>query len=370
MTSREFHLPDLGEGLQEAEIIAWHVHPGDHVVENQPLVSVETDKAVVDIPSPRSGHIEKLLGKPGEVVSVGALLVTFKDGGDADTGTVAGQLPGVDTAGRASSAKANEGVIPPAKPQAIPAARKLARELGVDLETLTGTGPQGAITREDVQRAAGARTDDWQPFRGPRRSMAENMARAGSEVVPATVTGWADVSAWFRQQPPLLRLVLGVLHACAAEPALNGHFDAARLARRADSRIHLGIATETEDGLLVPVLHDALDQPAQTLASVLESLLQQARQRTLAPEQLRGATITLSNFGAVGGEHAAMMVMPPQVAIIGAGRIYPRPWVVDDSIEIRPLLPVSVSIDHRAVTGVEATRFMNAMIEHLQLPDY
>jgi len=254
--------------------------------------------------------------------------------------------------------------------RAVPAARQLAAELGLDLETITATGPKGTITREDVQRAADTGANDWQPFRGARRSMAENMARAGREVVPASVTGRADASAWFGRQSPLLRLVLGVLHACREEPALNCHFDAARMARRAHSQVHLGVATETEDGLLVPVLHDASGLPAQTLASTLETLLQQADQRTLAPEQLRGATITLSDFGAIGGEHATMVVMPPQVAIVGAGRIGPRPWAVDDRIEVRPVLPLSVSIDHRAVTGVEATRFMNALIEHLQRPDY
>jgi pyruvate dehydrogenase E2 component (dihydrolipoamide acetyltransferase) len=370
MTSRKFYLPDLGEGLQEAEIVTWHVRPGDRVVENQPLVSVETDKAVVDIPSPRSGRIEALMGNPGDRVSVGALLVTFDEGDEVDTGTVAGSLPGADAARTAPGAKAGKRDISPERVRAIPAARQLATTLDLELEKITATGPGGIVTLEDVQRAAGTCGDEWQTLHGLRRSMAENMARAGREAVPATVTGWADAGAWFGRHPPLLRLVLGVLHACAEEPALNCHFDPAKMARRPHGQVHLGIATETGDGLLVPVLHNAGDQPAQDIQSLLGLLKQQAEDRTLPTDQLRGATITLSNFGAVGAEHAAMVVLPPQVAIVGAGRIGRRPWVVEDHVEARPVVPLSITVDHRAVTGAEATRFMNALIEHLQLPDY
>lgn len=385
MTAREFHLPDLGEGLQEAEIIAWHVHPGDRVVENQPLLSVETDKAVVDIPSPRSGRIEELLGSPGERVSVGALLVAFDDSAAVDTGTVAGSLPGAGTAPE-SPGKPQKADTPdtPGQPadnaaqpdaaattvRAIPAARRLAGELGLDLETIRATGPGGVITREDVERAAPVENGNWQELRGLRRSMAENMARAGREVVPATVTGWADVSAWFGRHPPLLRLALGVVHACEKEPALNSHFDGGRIARRANARVDLGIAMEIDEGLLVPVLRDAGGQTGQSLAAQLESLEQKAEQRALTPDELRGATITLSNFGSTDGEFAAMVVMPPQVAIVGAGHIARRPWAVEDRVEVRPVLPLSLTIDHRAVTGVEATRFLGALVNHLQLPDY
>jgi pyruvate dehydrogenase E2 component (dihydrolipoamide acetyltransferase) len=369
MNSREFRLPDLGEGLQEAEIVCWHVRPGDRVVENQPLLSVETDKAVVEIPSPRSGRVEQLLAGPGDRVAVGTVLVTFDDGATVDTGTVAGSLPVGDTPS-STGASAEEREVASARVRAIPAARQLAKELGLDIDRISATGPGGTITREDVQRSAVDDGKGWQPLRGVRRSMAENMARAGREVVPASVTDWADTSAWFGRHPPLLRLVLGVIHACAAEPALNCHFDAGQMARRPSSQVHLGVAIETGDGLLVPVLRDAAGQPAPTLASLLESLHKQAEQRKLSPDELRGATITLSNFGAIGGEHAAMVVMPPQVAIVGAGRISRRPWAVDDRIETLPVLPLSLSIDHRAVTGVEAARFMRALIEHLQLPDY
>ena len=231
MMTGEFRLPDLGEGLQEAEIVSWHVHPGDRVVENQPLVSIETDKAVVDIPSPRSGRIGELLGKPGERISVGAVLFTFDDGDTVDTGTVAGSLPGASTARNAPREKAKQRESSPERVRVIPAARHLANTLNLDLAKITATGPGGIVTLEDVQQAATTDTDDWQVLRGVRRSMAENMARAGREVVPATVTGWADVSAWFGQQPPLLRLVLAVVSACAREPALNCHFDSAKMAR-------------------------------------------------------------------------------------------------------------------------------------------
>jgi pyruvate dehydrogenase E2 component (dihydrolipoamide acetyltransferase) len=370
MMTGEFRLPDLGEGLQEAEIVSWHVHPGDRVVENQPLVSIETDKAVVDIPSPRSGRIGELLGKPGERISVGAVLFTFDDGDTVDTGTVAGSLPGASTARNAPREKAKQRESSPERVRVIPAARHLATTLNLDLAKITATGPGGTVTLEDVQHAANTDTGDWQVLRGVRRSMAENMARAGREVVPATVTGWADVSAWFGQQPPLLRLVLAVVSACAQEPALNCHFDSAKMARRPHTQVNLGIATETGDGLLVPVLHNAAEHTAKDVSSRLETLKQLAETRTLAADQLRGATITLSNFGMVGAEHAAMVVLPPQVAIVGTGRISRRPWAVEERVEVRPLVPVSITVDHRAVTGAEATRFINALIENLQLPDY
>lgn len=370
MTTREFYLPDLGEGLQEAEIISWHVHPGDRVVENQPLVSIETDKAVVDIPSPRSGRIGELLGKPGDRMSVGALLFTFDDGDTVDTGTVAGSLPGANTGRNAPGTQAKQHEISPQRIRAIPAARHLATTLDLDLAKITPTGPDSVVTLEDVQHAANIDTNNWQVLRGVRRSMAENMARAGREVVPATVTGWADASAWFGQHPPLLRLVLAAVSACAQEPALNCHFDSANMARRTHTQVNLGIATETEDGLVVPVLHNVAQHTPEEVSSLLESLKQQAETRTLAADQLRGATITLSNFGMLGAEHAAMVVLPPQVAIVGTGKISRRPWVVEERVEIRPLVPVSITVDHRAVTGAEAARFINALIKNLQLPDY
>ena len=370
MSEAQFLLPDLGEGLQEAEIVCWHVQPGDRVVENQPLVSVETDKAVVEIPSPRGGRIAQLLAEPGARLAVGEVLVLFDEGEAEDSGTVAGSLPTVDS--HVTTATVTE-VRPPvggARVRAMPAARQLAAELGLDLANVSGSGPDGIITREDVERSAGATQEGWQAIGGVRRSMAENMARAGREVVPATVTGWADAGAWFTRQPPLLRLVLAVAHACAEEPALNCHFDAGRMALRHNPHVHLGIAMETRHGLLVPVLRNAADQDAQTLASQLEPLQRQAQERSLPPEQLRGATITLSNFGAVGGEHAAMVVTPPQVAIVGAGRISRQPRVVEDRVEVRPVLPLSVTIDHRAVTGIEAARFLGALVEHLQRPEF
>jgi len=366
MSATEFHLPDLGEGLREAEIVHWHVQPGDHVVENQPLVSVETDKAVVEIPSPRGGRIARLAAGAGDRLQVGALLVVFDAGVHADTGTVVGELP---ESGEPKPVPAPVVHAAMGKTRAMPAARKLAAEAGVDLAALAGTGPDGVITREDVDRAVTGNADDWEPLTGVRRSMAENMARAGRQTVPATVTGWADAGEWFRRQSPLPRLVLAVAHAALQVPALNCHFDDRRPARRFNPGVHLGIAMETDDGLLVPVLRDAHSATPETIATALADLEQRAASRSLAPAELRGATISLSNFGAAGGEHAAMVVLPPQVAIVGAGRIGERLRVVDGHIAVRPLLPLSVTIDHRAVTGVEAARFLAALIAHLEQPE-
>ena len=194
--SEIFTLPDLGEGLQEAEIVAWHVAEGDHVVADQPLVSVETEKAVVEIPSPRAGRIARLMGAVGDIVKTGAPLVAFAEGPAADTGAVVGELPGAE-ARREPAEKKTAG----ARVKAAPAVRALARRLGVDLAAVVPSGPQGRVTRADVERAAGAAAAEEagapeEPLRGPRRAMARNMARARAEVAHATLTDEADIEAW------------------------------------------------------------------------------------------------------------------------------------------------------------------------------
>ncbi|HUZ75397.1 MAG TPA: dihydrolipoamide acetyltransferase family protein [Stellaceae bacterium] len=358
-------LPDLGEGLQEAEIVAWHVAEGDHVVADQPLVSVETDKAVVEVPAPQSGRIARLIGKPGDRVKVGTPLVMFEEGAHPDTGTVVGEL-GAKPPEVAPVVAAAPSAARPVT--ASPAVRALARERSVDLAQISGTGPDGAITREDVERAASSPGSAiaGAPLTGVRRTMAVNMARAHAEVVPATLWDDADVEAWWAATADVsVRLVRAIASACAAVPALNVRYDGKSMRRELRSRIDLGIAVDTEDGLLVPVLRDVGHSRPGDLRQKLDELKAAARARRLAPADLRDPTITLSNFGTIGGRQAALVILPPQVAIIGAGRISAQAVPRNGSVAFRHILPLSLTFDHRAVTGGEAARFLAAMIDDL-----
>ena len=348
----QFLLPDLGEGLQEAEIVAWHVGEGDRVVTDQPLVSVETDKAVVDIPAPHSGRIARLLAKAGQRVAVGAALVEFAEASAPDAGAVVGSLEAPAPAQRVSGVRA------------APAARGLAQRLGVDLSSVTGSGPHGLVTMADVERAAGGGASE---LSGVRRAMAQRMATAQAVVVPASIGEWADIDHWAdRHQDITVRLARAIAAACAAEPALNAAYDGDRLTRRLNARVNLGIATDTPDGLMVPVLENVGERGAEDLRRGLDLLKADVHARKVPPEHLRGQTITLSNFGMMTGCFAQMVVVPPQVAIIGAGRLRAQPVAVAGQVAIRRRLPISLTFDHRAVTGGEAARFLAALIADLE----
>ena len=360
-----FSLPDLGEGLHEAEIVAWHVAEGDHVVADQPLVSVETEKAVVEVPSPHAGRIARLLAKVHDRVKVGSAIVEFEEGPHPDTGTVVGEiLPG-------PQAPAAQRTPPLARStgMASPAVRALARERNVDLGIVTGHGPGGAITREDVEAvaAAGVATSSGETLQGARRTMAINMARAHAEVVPATLFEEADVEAWWSTAADVtVRLIRAIAAGCAGVPALNAWFDGHALIRRVLPRIDLGIAVDTESGLIVPVLRDIADREPGQLRRDLDALISAVRTRSVALADLRNPTITLSNFGTIAGRHAALVVVPPQVAIIGAGRIAPHAVPAHKGPVFRHRLPLSLTFDHRAATGGDAARFLKAMTDDLQ----
>lgn len=290
---RVFNLPDLGEGLQEAAVVEWHVKPGDTLAADQTMVSVETDKAIVEVPAPFDGRVEKLYAAPGDTVHVGAPLIGF-DGTNDDTGTVVGVLSEV---------------------KATPAVRSLARSLSVDLATVKGTGPGGVATSEDVKQAARGG--------GLRRAMAKNMATAHAAVVPVTLTDDADIEHWPQGTKPLARLARAIVAACRAEPGLNAWYEDD--SRKIFQEVHLGIAVDLPDGLLVPVLSNA-----EKSLDGLDELIRKARNRSLSPNGLRGATITLSNFGSIGARYATPLVVPPTVAIVGAGRISRQPVVTAD----------------------------------------
>ena len=356
---RVFALPDLGEGLQDAEIVAWHVAEGDHVVADQPLVSVETDKAVVEIPSPWAGRIGRLLAALHTRLPVGAPLVEFAGQAGPDTGTVVGHLMDPVPAQPASAAVSSIPMPPAApRPLAMPAVRALAESLGVDLAKITGSGPNGEILRADVEHAGAT---GGEALHGVRRAMALRMAEAGRAVVPATVTEEADVEPWPAKTPMAARLVLALAAACRAEPSLNAAYDGQALTRRLNLEIHIGIAVDTPDGLIVPVLRHAETLDLAAAAQAVEQLKEAVRARRAGPETLLGATISLSNFGPFGGRFASLVVVPPQVAILGAGRTYRRVVASNGQFAARRVLPLSLTFDHRAVSGGEAMRFLVAV---------
>ena len=363
--THQFTLPDLGEGLEEAEIVTWLVNEGDHVVANQPLVSVETDKAVVEIPSPWSGTIARRFGAKGDLVKVGAALVEFSEGAEVDTGTIVGEVQRSEPAPRELEAPA-----PVRGFQVLPAIRALARKLDVDLNLVQGSGPSGMITRADVERAARSLTEAGpaEPLKGMRRAMAQRMAVAHAQVVPTTVTDEVNIDAWSKGADLTIRLVQAIAAACKAEPSLNAWYNSEAGERRLLSRVDVGIAVDLEGGLIVPVLRNVGERGSADLRAGLDRMRADAAARSIPPEELRGATITLSNFGMISGRFASLVVVPPQVAIIGAGRAEQRVVVDQDHQVIRRMLPLSLTFDHRVVTGGEAARFLAALKSTLAQP--
>ncbi len=376
---RTFLLPDLGEGLHEAEIVTWHVSVGDSVVADQPLVAVETDKAVVEIPAPWAGRIARLHGEPGELVETGTPLVDFEEAGQVqEFSGIVGSLPdGAEPEDAAGAAVRS--ATPPPRPavrvggivQAPPAVRALAKRLGVDLSEVVPSGPGGLATAADVERAARAPSEEtaYEPLRGPRRAMADSMTRSGAEVVPATITDEADVDAWTPGTGATVRLVRAIVAGCRAEPSLNAWLETGATGRRVHSQVDLGIAVDSPEGLFVPVMRGADTLDGAAVRARLDELIASVRDRSIAVEDLRGATITLSNFGSLGGRHAVLVVVPPQVAILGAGRATMRPVAVDGQPVVHRVLPVSLTVDHRAVAGGEAARFLAAVVADLESPD-
>ncbi|MBX8502302.1 dihydrolipoamide acetyltransferase family protein [Pseudomonas lijiangensis] len=364
-----FKLPDLGEGLQEAEVVQWHIKEGDTVRADQLVVSVETAKAIVDIPAPYDGVVAKLFGGDGDVLHVGEPLMAFE--GEGDAGTVVGRLEGGGSqddqfcVGAAPSTREHLSV------KATPAVRQLARQLGIELNALTGSGNNGLITRADVERAAQVERDRFggQRLRGVRRSMALNMAKSHAEVVPVTIFGDADLHRWAQARDPLIRLGKAMAEACKVEPVLNSWFDGKSLSIKQHETLNLGIAVDTPDGLFVPVLRDVGNRSAADLKEGMSRLRADVKARSIPPQEMMGATITLSNFGTLFGRYANPIVVPPQVAIIGAGGIREEPVAMNGEVVIHPILPLSLTFDHRAVTGGEAARFFKALVDELEKPE-
>lgn len=361
-----FKLPDLGEGLQEAEIVQWHVSVGDEVAVDQPMVSVETAKAVVEIPAPYGGIVASFFVKPGEIAHLGAPLIGF-EGEDTSTQstTVVGRVEssGQVLAQQSIASTATAGI------KATPAVRALARKRNIDLAMVSPTGADGLITAADVERAAQdlAGLGPQEALRGVRRSMAQSMTLAHAEVAAVTVMDDADIEAWKPGVRVMPRLVRALVAGVRAEPGLNAWYDSKQVGRHVIEKIDLGIAVDSADGLFVPVLRNVGALAARELEQSLGRLIEATQARRVPPEDLRGNTITLSNFGTIAGRYASPVVVPPTVAILGAGRVRDAVVAQHRQAVVHRVLPLSLTFDHRCVTGGEAARFLAAVIADLEL---
>jgi pyruvate dehydrogenase E2 component (dihydrolipoamide acetyltransferase) len=343
----EFKLPDLGEGLTEGEIARWLVSEGQEIAEDDPLVEIATDKTTVEIPSPAAGTVSRILVGEGEVVPVGTLLVVI--GGERP-------LPGTE---RPAPGTAAPYQVPT---RATPLVRRLATELGVDLDALTGTGPQGRVTEQDVRGAAGPKEGRREPLRGIKRQMFEHLTRA-HEVPTVTWVEECDFSG-----VDLARLVPTVLKAVAESlkefPELNARVEGGDLLYL--DRCDIGVAVQTEGGLVVPVVRDCDSRPVDDLDADVRRLADSAHAGTLAPEELRGGTFTVTSAGRSAGLFTTTLLNHPEVGILGVHRIDDRAVVRDGEVVVRRMGNVSVTFDHRVVDGKRAADFGLAVIARLQ----
>ncbi len=355
----EFKLPDLGEGLTEGEVARWLVSEGQEIAEDEPLVEIQTDKTTVEIPSPAAGKVARILVAEGDVVPVGTVLVVIGEDGaqPADVEQPRAQAPQKQAVERPASDKV----------RATPLVRRVAQELGVDLVEVTGTGPQGRITEDDVRAAGGGPGRDAEgrrePLRGVRRLIAEHMTRAHREVTPVTWVEECDFT-----DVDLKRLVALTLKAVALSlnefPELNARLEGGEIVYL--DRYDLGVAVQTEQGLVVPVVRSCDTASLDELAEEVTRLAESARAGSLAPEELRGSTFTITSAGKLGGLFQTPIVNHPEVAILSIGRIAPRPVVRDDQVVARDIGYVSITFDHRVVDGARAAEFGLAVIGRLE----
>jgi len=456
---KTFYLPDLGEGLPDATVVEWHVKVGDTIKLDAPLVSMETAKAVVDVPSPYTGKVTKLHGAAGDIIETGAALAEFEPDPNAkqraeaeSTGHHHGPKKSVGSAAPDNSAKVvasdeggeiaqpkadreDEGTVVGAMVsgnhvhveqlssvggvKAVPAVRALAKKLKVDLGRVRPTGDGGVVTMKDVKDAAangsaplGAaparavhedagrhlapRLPEPEPARSPtslagkpvrtsspsvhasgqpeqlkgvRRNMARVMADAHAQVVPTTLVDDADLHAWIGKQDITARLIRAIVTACKSVPALNAWFDGKNLTRTLHPHVDIGIAVDTEEGLFVPALRNADVLDGAGVRAAIKRLRTQVEDRSIPASELSGYTISLSNFGMFAGRYATPVVVPPCVAIVGAGKLSHDVVAVMGGIEVHRRMPISLTFDHRAATGGEAARFLKALLDDLAQPN-
>ncbi|MDV3244679.1 MAG: 2-oxo acid dehydrogenase subunit E2 [Nitrososphaerales archaeon] len=396
-----FKMPDIGEGVAEGEILKWMVKEGDRVNEDQPLVEVMTDKVNVQIPAPRSGTISKIFVREGEIAKVGQTIVDISENSSTASPSQPAPPP---VQMRAPPPR----VAPMPSPEpamgvlATPATRRLSRELGVELSSVRGTGPGGRVTDDDVRRAAGQgptgaatsavmqaqmapRTsgkEELVPLRGIRKTIAERMVKSRETTAQVTHVDEADMTELVRLRESLkaeaekkgvrltyLPFMIGAIVLALKEfPYVNSTLDAQNGNIILKKYYNIGMATDTAQGLMVPVVKDADTKDIFTLAGEVERLADKARKGQLTLDEVRGSTFTITNVGAIGGLFATPLINLPEVAIIGIHKITKRPVVRDGRVEIRDTMYVSLSFDHRVLDGAYAARFTSRVIEMLQDP--
>jgi pyruvate dehydrogenase E2 component (dihydrolipoamide acetyltransferase) len=409
----EFKFPDIGEGLTEGEIVRWLVKEGDEVKEGQPLVEVETDKALAEIPSPKTGVILKILAKEKEIVKVGQVIVVFGEKGES-LAAPPSRPKSVGVVGELEEAPEEVPVAPArvqvAKPAlvsghvlAAPAVRALAKELGVDIDQVKGTGPEGRVLEKDVRQAAEVKAKpaeevkevkkvkkydlygyvDRIPLRGVRRSIAKAMVKSMYTAPHVTAMDEADVTELWKIREKekkaaekkgikltiLPFLIKAVLAGLGEHPYLNASLDDENEEIILKKYFNIGLATDTPEGLMVPVVKNAKDKSILQLAQELTQLTEKARNRTIDLADLKGGTFTITNYGAVRGIFGTPIINYPEVAILGIGRMKETPVARNGKIIVRKILPLTLSFDHRVVDGAEAARFLDTVISHLEDPD-
>ncbi len=416
--TRTFVLPDLGEGLVEAEIRAVLVHEGDVVKEDSPLLEVETDKAQVEIPSPFAGRVEKIHVEPGQTVKVGQPLVSFADGAGAPASSASAPAPAKPAARATQPSPAPAVAGGPVA--AAPSTRRLAREMGVDLHAVRGSGPAGRITDDDVRSSAGKQApaaaaparapaatgpakplaaigleppplpkfEQWgpverQPLSHLRRTIAERMALSAAVIPHVSHFDKVDITDLnaivtrsfeaAKQRQITLTLTSFILKAAALalaeHPQFNASLDAAAGELILKRYCHLGIAVATDRGLIVPVIRDVDKKPVMELARELAALAQRVRDGKATLDDLRGGTFTVTNIGALGGTGAIPIINYPEVAILGVARGREEPVVRGGQIVVRTMLPITLTFDHRVADGADGARFAQSIVRRLEAPE-
>ncbi len=383
----EFKLPDIGEGVVEGEIVRWLVQAGEEVKEDQPLLEVMTDKATVEIPSPVAGTVTECIGSEGDIVNVGATLIVIET--DQDEAAVS-PAPATEKPRAGTSAK-----LPSARKKAVlatPAIRKLAREMGIDLSQVSGSGPKGRITEEDVERYAGEENlvkpaplsfveTETIPYRGLRRKIGTHLSNSKRTAAHYTYVDEVDVTelAQLRQRllerktgddrPTYLPFILkAVIAGLRKFPLLNAELDEKKQEIVLKKQYHIGLAIATEEGLVVPVVKDVDKKSIRQLTREISLLAERARAGQLKLADLQEGTFTITSLGALGGLMATPIINYPEVAILGVHKVSKRPIVQGDQIVIRDMMNLSISLDHRVVDGAVAAEFLQHVITFLEAP--
>ena len=408
--------PDVGEGITEGTIVKWLVKEGEEIKADQAVAEIETDKAIVEIPSSEAGKILKLVGKEGDVIKVGSTLASLALPGEAEkkpeTGAIEKPIKAKPTEVKPTEAKPTE-VKPQEKPEqmpgrvlAVPSTRRLARELGVDISKVKGTGPGGRITDEDVRKVTEApkapetrkpepeaapveiapeikALEERIPIKGIRKTIGERMVLSLFTAPHVVSMDEADVTELVKLREKekkmagekgikltyLAFIVKAVTVALKQHPYLNASLDQKKNEIVLKRYYNIGIAVDTPEGLMVPVIKDADRKSIMELARVSEKLADESRTRKIKLPDLKGNTFTITNIGSIGGIFSTPIINPPDVAILGIHRIRDMAVVIDGEIKIRKILPLVLSFDHRVLDGAQAARFMNTLIEHLKDPD-